>query len=58
LIASGRRITLDRMTTGSDEVIEFGEFDDDPVIVILVEGSFLEEPLDEGGFQGSVCSFL
>jgi len=58
LIASSRGIALDGMTAGSDEVIEFGEFDDDFVIVVLVEGSFLEVSLDESGLQGPVCSFL
>jgi hypothetical protein len=46
------------MTAGSDEVIEFGEFDDDSIIVVLVEGPFLEVFLDESGLQGSVCPFL
>ena len=46
------------MSAGSDEVIEFGKFDDDPVVVVLVEGPFLEVFLDESGFQGPVRSFL
>ena len=58
LISSGRGIALDGMTTGSDEVIEFGEFDDDTVVVVFVEGTLLEVSLDEGRFQGPVCSFL
>lgn len=58
LISPGRGIALDGMTAGSNEVIEFGEFDDDSVVVVLVEGPFLEVLLDESGFQGHVCSFL
>ena len=58
LISSGGSVALDGMTTGSDEVIEFGEFNDDSVIVVLVKRSFLEVSLDEGGLQGSVRPFL
>ena len=46
------------MPAGSDEVVEFGEFDDDPIVVVLVEGSLLKVFLYESGFQGPVCSFL
>lgn len=58
LASSGGGITLDRMTAGSDEVVELGEFDDEPIVVVLVERSFLEILLDKSGFQWSVGSFL
>ena len=58
LIAPGRGVSLNGMTAGSDEVIELGEFDDNSIVVVLVERSFLEVSLDESGLQGSVCSFL
>lgn len=58
LIASGRGIALDGMTAGPDKVMEPGEFDDDPIVVVLVERSFLEVILDESGLQGTVSSFL
>jgi hypothetical protein len=58
LIASSRGISFDWMTAGSDEIIEFREFDNDSVVVILVEWSFLEVFLDESRLQGSVSSFL
>lgn len=46
------------MTTSSDEIIEFGEFDNDSIIVELIERPFLEEFLDETRLQGSVRTFL
>ena len=58
LISPSRGVALDGVAAGSDEVIEFGELDDDSVVVVLVEGPLLEELLDESGFQGPVCSFL
>ena len=58
LISPSRRVALDGVAAGSDKVIEFGELDDDSVVVVLVEGPLLEELLDESGFQGPVCSFL
>ena len=58
LISPSRGVALDGVATCSDEVIEFGELDDDSVVVVLVEGPLLEELLDESGFQGPVCSFL
>ena len=58
LATPGGGVALDRMTTGSDEVIELGKFDDDSVIVILVERSFLEVVLNECGLQWPVGSFL
>ena len=58
LVASSGGIALDRMTAGSDEVIEFGEFDNDLIVVVLVERSLLEIALDKRGFQGSICPFL
>jgi len=58
LIASSRGIPFDWMTASSNKIIEFREFDDDSVVVILIERPFLEVVLDEGRLQGSVCSFL
>lgn len=58
LIASGRGIALDGMTTGSDEVIEFGELNDDSIVVVLIKRPFLEVSLDKNGLQGTVCAFL
>ena len=58
LIASSRGIPFDWMPASSDEVIEFREFDNDSVVVILIERSFLEIPLDKSRLQGSVGSFL
>ena len=58
LITSGRGVTLDGMTAGPDEIIELGEFDYDPVVVVLIERSFLEVFLDESRLQGAVRSFL
>lgn len=58
LVTTSRGITLNGMTAGPDEIIEFGEFDNDSVVVELIEWSFLEVFLDESGLQGSICSFL
>jgi len=58
LVPSGRGIAFDGMTSGSYEVIEFGEFHDDSVVVVLVEWPLLEVFLDKCGLQGSVRSFL
>lgn len=58
LASSGGGVTLDGMTTGSDEVMELGEFDDDSVVVVLVEGSFLEVLLDKSGLQWAFGPFL
>jgi hypothetical protein len=58
LVTSGRGIALNGMTASPDEIMEPGEFNNDSIVVILIERSFLEVLLDEGGLQGSVCSFL
>lgn len=58
LVASGRGVALDGMTASSDKIIELGKFDDDSIVVVLVERSFLEVLLDEGGLQASLGSFL
>jgi hypothetical protein len=58
LIAPCGGVSLDRMTASSDEVVELGEFDDDPIIVVLVERAFLEVFLNESRLQGSFRSFL
>lgn len=58
LVASSGGIPFNWMTASSDEIIEFREFNDDSIIVILIKRSFLEVSLDKSGFQGSVGSFL
>lgn len=58
LIASGGGIPFDWVTASSDEIIEFREFDNDSVVVILIERSFFEEFLDESRLQGSIGTFL
>ena len=58
LASSGGGITPDRMSASSDEVIKLGQFDDDPIIVVLVERSFLKELLHESGLQWSFGPFL
>jgi hypothetical protein len=58
LAASSGGVTLDWMAAGPDEVVELREFDDKPIIVVLVERSFLKVFLDESGLQGTVRSFL
>lgn len=51
-------VTPNWMTAGPDEIIELGEFDNDPIVVVLVERSFLEVFLNKSGFQWSVSTFL
>lgn len=58
LIASSGCISFDWVTAGSDEIVEFREFDNDSVVVILIERPFLEVFLDESRLQRSVGSFL
>lgn len=58
LIASGRGVPLNWMSASSDEIIELRELDNDSVIVILIERSFLEVFLNESRLQGSVGPFL
>jgi hypothetical protein len=58
LIASCGGVSLGRMTASSDKVVELGVFDDDPIIVILVERVFLEVFLNESRLRGSFRSFL
>lgn len=58
LVSSGGGVTLNGMTAGSDEVMELGEFDDDSIVVVLVERSFLEVLLYKRGLQWSFRPFL
>lgn len=58
LIPPGARISLDRMSTGANKVIELGKFDDKCVPVVLVERPFLKILLDEGRFQRDAGLFL
>jgi len=39
LSASCRRISLDRVAAGSDEVVQLGQLNDECVVILLVEGS-------------------
>jgi hypothetical protein len=58
LITSGTGITLSRMTTGTNEVVELGKFNNERVPIVLVERAFLEILLYERGFKLKFSSFL
>ena len=51
-------ITLNGMSTGSNEVIKLREFDYKSIPVIFVEGSFFKIFLDERSFEWDVGLFL
>lgn len=55
--ATGGAVTLDRVASGSDEVVELGQLDDGGVVVFLVEGLGLESCV-ESGSQVPTCLFL
>ena len=58
LTTSSRGIPFDWMTTSSDEIIKFREFNDEPIIVELIKRPFLEVFLNESGLQRPASSFL
>ena len=58
LAATGGRVALDRMTTGSDEIEQLGELDDEDVVVHAVKGVLLKEVFGKDGLQGKAGQFL
>ena len=58
LITSGTGITLNRMATGTNKVVELGKFNDERVPIIFVERAFLEILLYERGFKLKFSLFL
>ena len=58
LLASTRStISLDRHSSGTNKVVEFGELDNEGVIVVLEEWLCFE-PRSEDGLQVPACLFL
>lgn len=58
LVSSGTGVALDWVPSCANEVIKFGKFDNQCIPVILVERTFFEVILDEGGFQSNLGLFL
>lgn len=58
LIPTSAGVTLDGMSTGSNEVIKLREFDYKGIPVIFVERFFFKMFLDEGSFEWDAGLFL
>ena len=57
LRAAGRGVSLDRVATGADKVVLFGEFDHQGVVVFSEEWLCVETS-GEDGFEDESCLFL
>lgn len=58
LITSSAGITLNRMATITDKVVELGKFNDERVPIVFVERALLEILLYERGFKLNTSLFL
>lgn len=58
LASTSRRVALNRVSTGSNEVVQFGKLDDEVIVVHAVERVRLEEVLAESRFEREPSQFL